>query len=166
MQTHGNHSRAYIPLTELEDASAEKSEGVYRSNSNELDAGRKILKYTLCGDYGYACGKGAESIFLLIYPSHPRSIFSATDEIWIKVSGTARVAPLGLDSLATFYNCAVSLNMYRFAPRVQVPPILRPPPVPVPPFDDITASVIIKNICFRDNRSDRCILILFILCRS
>lgn len=33
------------------------SKGAYRSNSNELDAARKILKYTLCGDYGYACGK-------------------------------------------------------------------------------------------------------------
>lgn len=64
-----------------EDASVEESEGVYRSNSNELDAGRKILKYTLCGDYGYACGEGAESIFLLIYPSHPERLCGATDEI-------------------------------------------------------------------------------------
>ena len=30
------------------------------------DAERKTLKYTLCGDYVYACGKGGESIFLLI----------------------------------------------------------------------------------------------------
>jgi len=64
-----------------EDTSAEVSEGMYRSNSNELDAGRKILKYTLCGDYDYACGKGAESIFLLIYPSHPERLCGATDEI-------------------------------------------------------------------------------------
>ena len=41
----------------------------------------KILKYTLCGDYGYACGEGAESIFLLIYPSHPERLCGATDEI-------------------------------------------------------------------------------------
>lgn len=66
---------------EREDASVEGLEGVYRSNSNELDASREILKYTLCGDYGYACGKGAESIFLLIYPSHPEHLCGATDEI-------------------------------------------------------------------------------------
>lgn len=37
------------------------------------DAERKTLKYTLCGDYVYACGKGGESIFLLIcLPRLPR----------------------------------------------------------------------------------------------
>jgi len=70
-----------VRLRGRKDASVEGSEGAYRSNSNELDAGRKILKYTLCGDYGYACRKGAESIFLLIYPSHPEHLCGATDEI-------------------------------------------------------------------------------------
>lgn len=58
-----------------------------------------------------------------------------------------RVTPLGLDSLATFYNCALSLNMYRFAPRARSPNSSSP-------FylvsDDITASAITRNICFKD----------------
>lgn len=87
------------------------------------DAERKTLKYTLCGDYVYACGKGGESIFLLIClprGASPRGGY----EIWIKVSG--RVTLPGSNSPAAFYNCVLSLNMYRFAPRACSPGFGRP----------------------------------------
>lgn len=85
------------------------------------DAERKTLKYTLYGDYVYACGKGGESIFLLIcLPRLPRGASPRGGyEIWIKVSG--RVTLPGSNSPAAFYNCVLSLNMYRFAPRACSP---------------------------------------------
>lgn len=101
------------------------------------DAERKTLKYTLCGDYVYACGKGGESIFLLIcLPRLPRGAsLRGGCEIWIKVSG--RVTLPGSNSPAAFYNCVLSLNMYRFAPRACSPgfgrPPLRPSPAPYIP---------------------------------
>lgn len=162
-----------VYLTRVHPPFVAEAEG-YRSNSNELEmleVCRKILKYALCGGLWLCMRERRWEYFSFDIPSsRPRSIFSrnaATNEIWIKVSGTAYLAPppppptssllgiarressrWGLDSLATFYN-AVSLNMYRFAPRARSPNSSRPPPA-YPASDDITASAITRNICFKD----------------
>lgn len=135
------------------------------------DAERKTLKYTLCGDYVYACGKGGESIFLLIcLPRLPRGASPRGGcEIWIKVSG--RVTLPGSNSPAAFYNCVLSLNMYRFAPRACSPGFGRPPSpltsslYPWP--DNRTARTITKNICFKDcTPRDRYIVAAIIFSRE
>lgn len=120
--------------------------------------GGRTLKYTLCGDYVYACGKRRREHFSFDMPFAPPArrgrLFCAAGSDLNK--SIRRVTPSrgrgggrrGQQFAQLLFTTAVlSLNMYRFAPRACSPNSVAALSCLV---DNRTARTITKNICFKD----------------